>query len=200
MKKIIINRISIGLIVAFAIFGLSGAAAAQDNRAQSPYLQGVDLKAAVEAAGTGQMKGDREIKSDDTGGGETSAIFNPNLTGTWNVTVTGAGPQPFFSLQTFNGGLFTETSSQLGLLHEGPAHGVYSCSTHSCNLTFETFEFDPAGIYWGKIRLRAQLAQYTSTTTFTGQYSVDFIELDGTVIPDIGSGTFSAVKMQVLGL
>jgi hypothetical protein len=199
MKNSIRNRISMGLVLALAIVGLSGVVTAQDSSPRSAYLPGVDLKTVIEAARAGLTKDVRGIKTEEPDGGETNVVFNPNLTGTWNVTVTGAGPNPFYSMQTFNGGTFTETSSQLGLLHEGPAHGVYSCGTHFCNLTFETFEFDPDGIYWGKIRLRALITQ-NSTTTFSADYSVDFIELDGTVIPDIGSGTFSAVKMQVLGL
>jgi hypothetical protein len=183
-----------------AMFGLFGMMNAQELKAQSPYLQGVDLKAAIEAARERQagtkVKVDKEIKPDVE---TNNVVGSPNLVGTWNVTVLGQGPNPFFAMQTYgSGGTFIDTTSQLSKLLEGPSHGVYSCGTRFCDLSFEIFEFDPNGNYIGKIRLRCLLTPNAASTALSAQYTVDFIELDGTVIPDIASGTFSGVKQQVL--
>lgn len=188
-------------MVAFAaMLGLFSAANAQESIRLSGYLQGVDLKTAIEAARGRSPKTyvniEKEIKPDET---VNNVVTTPNLVGTWNVTVFGQGPTPFFSMQTFGtGGTFVDTTSQLGKLGEGPAHGVFQCGTRFCDLSFEIFEFDTGGNYVGKIRLRCLITPNAASTAFSAQYTVDFIELDGTVIPDIASGTFSGVKQQVL--
>ena len=201
MKKNMTNKLMVTVVALAAMFGLFGMANAQELISQSPYLQGVDLKAAIEAARERQaatnVKVDKEIKTPDV---ETNSVVgSPNLVGTWNVTVMGQGPNPFFAMQTFGtGGTFVDTTSQLGRLAEGPSHGVYECGTRFCNLSFEIFEFDTAGAYVGKIRLRCLITPNSVSTSFNANYTVDFINLDGSVDSDIASGTFSGVKQQVL--
>ena len=121
------------------------------------------------------------------------------LVGTWVVTVPDAPGAPGFSaLHTYNeDGTMTETSSLLGQLPEGPAHGVWDGKKNDYSVTFELFAFDPSGQSVGRIRVRARI-HIINDDNLTADTGVDFIELDGTVVPDIGSGPFTATRVTVL--
>jgi hypothetical protein len=124
----------------------------------------------------------------------------PRLVGTWQISVaeSNTGLPPFFALQTFNAdGTMTETSSLLGLGEEGPAHGVWSGQRNEYQASFELFVFDENGEYAGKVRVRCQI-HLDSADHLTAQTAVDFIEPDGTIIPDIDGGPFEGVRMQVV--
>ena len=123
-----------------------------------------------------------------------------SIVGTWNVTVPVAEGN-FYALQTFNvDGTFTETSSLLGMLPEGPSQGVWEYRRRGTVLTFELFAFVPGtGESVGRLRVR-NFIQLTDGNRFASDYVLDFIELDGTVIENIGSGTFTGERLQVRGL
>jgi|GEM_PF-1135825 len=201
----IINKITMALTLLLTAVCLTGTAGAQDRPSSSRYLNGVDLATAIEAARSGRVAGDpkilAEVKSIYSPDRENPLVSELQLIGTWNVTVPGPTPEEtFYSLQTFGlGGTFSETSSLLGHLSEGPAHGVYECRARGCTLTFEVFEFMPDGTAYGKLRLRNALT-LPNLNHFTSNFAVDFVEFDGTVIPDIGTGTLAGERMRVRGL
>jgi len=120
------------------------------------------------------------------------------LVGTWVITVPDAPGAPGFSaLHTYGeDGTMTETSSLLGQLAEGPAHGVWEGKKNDYAVTFELFAFDPAGQTVGRIRVRARV-RIVNDDNLTADTAVDFIELDGTVVPDIGSGPFSGKRVKI---
>jgi len=200
------NKIAIALALLVTVFSLTGAAAAQeDKQIRSRYLKGIDLQTAIETARIGRSKADTkildEIKSVYSDDQENLGVSEPQMVGTWNVIIPGPTPaETFYSMQTFGtGGTFVETSSLLGQLFEGPAHGVFECRARGCTLTFEVFEFAPDGSNIGKLRLRNAIS-LTDAAHFVSNFAVDFIEVDGTVIPDIATGSFTGEKMQVRGL
>ncbi|HVE55705.1 MAG TPA: hypothetical protein VNB22_02690, partial [Pyrinomonadaceae bacterium] len=123
---------------------------------------------------------------------------NSSLTGTYFITVPGPTPaDDFFAYWTLgNDGTFTETSSLLVTLTEGPAHGAYERRRRGAILTFELFAFDPeAGVAVGRIRVRATIQQ-NGSDNISGDAFADFIDPDGTVIP-LGGGPYSGEKVQV---
>jgi hypothetical protein len=199
------NKIVIAFTLLFTVFGLFGLVHAQEKRLRSRYLQGVDLKSAVEAAREGRAQPNKKILSEINSAysedKENLLIAQSQLTGTWYMTVPGATPEEtFYALQTFGtDGTFVETSSLLGQLFEGPAHGVYECRARSCTLTFEVFEFGMNGEHIGKVRVR-NLVRLINPNHLVSDYAVDFIELDGTEFTGIGTGSFSGDRMQVRGL
>lgn len=130
-----------------------------------------------------------------------AADSKKRLVGTWVMTVPASPGAPAFSaLQTYNeDGTMTETSSLLGLLNEGPAHGVWDGKKSDYSVTFELFAFDPSGEAVGRIRVRAAI-HLVNDDNLTADTAVDFIELDGTVIPNIGGGPFSGKRVALLPL
>jgi hypothetical protein len=121
------------------------------------------------------------------------------LVGTWVITVPDAPDSPGFSaLQTFNeDGTMTETSSLLGQLPEGPAHGVWDGKKSDYAVTFELFAFDPSGVSVGRIRVRASI-HLINDDNLTADTAVDFIDPDGTITPNIGSGPFTGKRIQLV--
>lgn len=130
-------------------------------------------------------------------GGSTSIV------GTWNCVIpqSNGGSAPFEALQTFSSdGTFVETSSLLGIGGEGPAHGVYGRVKQGYVLTFELFVFDPeSGASVGRVRVRASI-KMTSASEFEALTAVDFIDVDGSVIPDIDGGPFHGTRLQARGV
>lgn len=121
------------------------------------------------------------------------------IVGTWHVFVD--QPGGFNALQTFHAdGTFTETSDLLATLAEGPAQGIWKKVGSVYKLTFVLFAFNPDHSPAGKIRVRAEMTLTPNGRRFDAQYEVDFIDLDGTVIPDIGTGRGVAFKQRLLGL
>ena len=121
------------------------------------------------------------------------------LVGTWLMTVPDSPGAPGFNaLQTYNeDGTMTETSSLLGLLGEGPAHGVWDGKKNDYSVTFQLFAFEPSGESVGRIRVRATI-HLVNNDTLTADTAVDFIEPDGTVTPNIGGGPFSGKRITVV--
>ena len=81
-------------------------------------------------------------------------------------------------------------------LVEGPAHGVWEPRKGGAVLTFEVFEFDPDGNEIGRVRVR-NFIRLTDENNFVSDYAIDFIELNGDVIPDLATGSFTGKRMQV---
>jgi hypothetical protein len=120
------------------------------------------------------------------------------IVGTWVMTVSPIGAPGFNSLQTYNDdGTMTETSSHLAQLASGPAHGVWEGKKSDYAVTFELFAFDPAGQAVGRIRVRSKI-RFGNDDTLTADGAVDFIQPDGTVIPNIASTPFTGRRIKVL--
>lgn len=210
------NKIYIALTLLIISLGLIVTANAQKNDSNRGLkFRGIDIFKAKEAARNGISKIDPNIlaqveaayagKANETAkarneSADSSVFFGANLTGTWNVTVPGENPEDtFYALHTFGtDGTFVETSSLLATLTEGPAHGIWAQFGRGAILTFELFAFD-AGQPVGRIRVRNLIMQ-NGRNHFTAYSVVDFIELDGTVIPAIGGGAYSAERMQLIGI
>ncbi len=132
--------------------------------------------------------------------GETAAlgVFDPgNLVGTWFVEVP--GDAPFQAYQTFGqDGTFVETSSLLGSLVEGPAHGAWRIIGNSTFLTFELFAFD-AGQAVGRIRVRCRVR--VNGDSFAADSAVDILDLAGNeVAPEVATGPFYGSRVTPLPL
>lgn len=189
-------------LTAFAVlFGLSASILAQGKKSSANSKGRFD--GLVKAAREGKSNADSEIVEKVRAAYAEEKTENllglGTIVGTWNMTV----PLPegaFYALQTFNvDGTFTETSSLLGTLPEGPAHGVWEHRRSGFVLTFEGFSFDPDGNTVGRFRVRNFIV-LNDGNNLTSYYVVDFIELDGTVIEDLGSGTFTGSRMQIRGI
>ena len=153
-------------------------------------------------------QGELNIQRHDSTGESTVEIeavepravdLKKRLVGTWLMTVPDSPGVPAFSaLQTYNDdGTMTETSSLLGLLNEGPSHGVWDGKKSDYAVTFELFAFDPSGVSVGRIRVRAAI-RLINDDNLTADSAVDFIEPDGTVIPNIGATPFTGKRILVL--
>jgi len=80
------------------------------------------------------------------------------------------------------------------------AHGVWEFTRRGYILTFELFVFDPeTGVSVGRVRVR-NLIQMNGRDKFTANETVDFIELDGTVIENIDGGIYTATRMRLRSL
>lgn len=116
------------------------------------------------------------VKADDDG--------RRKIVGTWFCDVAvEEGQPPFRALQTFHeGGTFTETSSDLAKLLEGPAHGVWRRADDKYQLTFQLFAFDPeTHVSTGMIRVRVSL-RLDGPDQLKATFGVgEFIDFDGTI-------------------
>jgi hypothetical protein len=194
------NKIAISLTVFMLLIGASCSAMAQGKQAQ-PATKKVSIMDLVNLAREGRSKADPEIVravqeaySEPVAVRGENASMGNDLTGTWYIVVPGAAP--FSAYHTFGSdGTFVETSSLLGMNGEGPAHGTWERSFRGSLLTFELFAFDPAtGETVGRIRVRNFVRINNGTLSAIGV--VDFIELDGTVIENIDTGTFTGERVR----
>ncbi len=130
---------------------------------------------------------------------EAQSVPKPRIIGTWNVHVPGPDPsQDFDALQTFHAdGTFTETSSLLGSLVEGPAHGVWVQTKNGFVLTFELFAFDEQGAAAGRIRVRNRIF-VQGANAFRADSTVDVLPPDGEPILDVGGGEYTGTRLQLL--
>lgn len=194
------HKIYLTLTLLVLTFGLSICANAQKGK----LFKDVNWKKAVETAKNGKANVDKEMLAQieeayAESKEESNNFFGANLTGTWYVTVPGPTPEEnFYAYQTFGlDGTFVETSSLLVTLTEGPAHGVWERRNRGNVLTFELFAFDPEnGVQVGRIRVRCYI-QLNGRNNFSAYSAVDFIELDGTVIPDIATGPFYGERVNL---
>ena len=122
----------------------------------------------------------------------------PTLVGTWVVNIPASpGSAEFNALHTYHeDGTITETSDLLATLAEGPAHGVWKGKKRDYAFTFELFAFDSDHNPVGRIRVRGTI-KLIGDDAFEGDTAVDFIEPDGNVIPNIGSGPFTGKRISV---
>ena len=201
------RKIALTLALLVMSFGMVVGANAQKGK----LFKGVDWKKMAEAVRNGNTIADKATlaRIDEAYAEKTDTkdeILNSSdlseLTGTWYVTVPGATPEEnFYAYQTFGeDGTFVETSSLLVTLTEGPAHGVWGKSRRGSILTFELFAFDPEnGVQVGRVRVRNYI-QMNGRNNFTADSAVDFIDLDGTVIPNIAAGPFTGERVQLRGI
>lgn len=187
----------IAVIILTAQTAIAGAQQGQDNRRPRGGW------ATISRAAKADLNIQRQDSTQDSI--ETDAVEprasepRKKLVGTWVITVPDSPGEPGFSaLQTFNeDGTMTETSSLLGQLPEGPAHGVWDGKKSDYAVTFELFAFDPSGEAVGRIRVRARI-HLTNDDNLTADTAVDFIEPDGTVVSDIGGGPFTGKRLLLL--
>lgn len=120
------------------------------------------------------------------------------LVGTWAIEVPGPTPaDTFYAYQTFNSdGTFVETSSLLGALVEGPAHGSWrSTGASFAALTFELFAFD-AGAPVGRVRVRATIT--VDAPTLVADTAVDILDLEGNLLEEaVATGPFTGRLVPV---
>jgi hypothetical protein len=124
------------------------------------------------------------------------------IVGTWFCDVAvEEGQPPFRALQTFHaGGTFTETSSDLVKLVEGPAHGVWKGADDEYQLTFQLFAFDSAAqTSTGMIRVRVSL-QMDGPDRLKATFGVvEFIDFDGTITElDRGPDPYTCTRVKVV--
>ena len=192
------------LAIAAAVVAVSMTVSAQGKNRVGRNARLFDL---ISAAKEGRARLNPEtaaqVRADFTEPQNAVTDLGPSIVGTWNCDIaeSDTGLPPFQALQTFNSdGTFVETSSLLGGGGEGPAHGVYERVRRGYILTFELFVFDPStGESVGRVRVRASI-RMRSSNDFTALTAVDFIEPDGTVIPDIDGGPFAGSRLHVRGI
>lgn len=198
------NAICMIFTLLLLTLGMTASATAQKGK----LYKGVDWLELSREVKSGRIKVDQSVvdivESAYAAAPETepneNAVSN-NLTGTWYCTVPGPTPEAtFYAYQTFGlGGTFVETSSLLATLTEGPAQGVWERRFNGNILTFELFAFDPStGSQVGRVRVRNYITM-EDRAHFVANSVVDFIELDGTVIPNIAAGPFYGERVQLLG-
>ena len=195
-------RNKFALVALVAIFLSVATVKAQDkiDGTSDAKPRGLDVARAVQETQSGNSKASLEVMAK-----VKKAYSDPwkdsfqdrRLTGTWYVTVPIDDTTVFHAFHTFGSdGTFVETSSLLGTLIEGPAHGVWESRRRGILLTFEVFEFDPDGKEAGRVRVR-NLIRLTDDDHFTAYGVVDFIDLNGEVTEGIATGTFTAERMKV---
>jgi hypothetical protein len=194
-KHLLISILAIALMISSS---LSIPAQTQSNQKTKgwgslPRQESTALRAQTEAKEDGLVERGETAQQADAS--------RPLLVGTWFIDVPGADGAPGFqAYQTFNeDGTFVETSSLLATLSEGPAHGVWSGKKRDFQLTFELFAFDPDHNPVGRIRVRCAI-RIINDDNLTADTRVDFINPDGSVIPEIGSGPFTGKRVKVLPL
>lgn len=120
------------------------------------------------------------------------------IVGSWIISVSPDNSPAFESLQTYNDdGTMNETSSLLPQLNVSPARGMWDGKKSDYNVTFEMFAFAPTGEVAGRLRVRAKV-QVNANDTLDGDGVLDFIQPDGTVIPNIGITPFVGTRLKVL--
>jgi len=120
------------------------------------------------------------------------------LIGTWIVKVPGATPaETFYAVHTFHaGGTFTENSSLLPGLNEGPAQGSWKRDGSQYKLTFQLFSFDAKKQYNGYIRVRCTI-RLTQQDRFEADSTVDLIDKEGKVELAIAQSPFQGVRLKI---
>jgi hypothetical protein len=126
-------------------------------------------------------------------------IVNDPLVGTWAVKVPGPTPaDTFYALHTFHAdGTFTENSSLLPTLVEGPAQGVWVRDGDIYRLTFLLFRYNEEKGLDGYVRVRCDVTLVDNRIDATT--AVDLIEKDGSIIESVATGPFFGLRQKVEG-
>jgi hypothetical protein len=210
------KRIFLALIAATLLMTQTSLAAIQSEQNPKRHRGGwAAIARAGQTVPAGQFESTQESavldQSQEPGAGPGSAndgresvkaqAISEGIVGTWVMHIPASPGSPAFdALQTYNDdGTMTETSSLLAHLAEGPAHGVWKRATKkdTYDVTFELFAFDENGDSVGRIRVRV-LIRLTGKNNLSADTVVDFIEPDGTVIPNIGSSPFTGIRVRAL--
>ena len=195
-KSIYMILIFVGIISiqAITVSGQSGQDGRRAKRGWSSLATGAKTAAGIQDF---ELLKNSAVESESIQPRATSDKLK--LVGTWVMNVAGSADAPGFNaLQTYNeDGTMTETSDLLAQLLEGPAHGVWSGKKNDYSVTFELFAFDENHQSVGRIRVRVSI-HIVNDDNLTAMAAVDFIEPDGTVIPDIGGGPFTGTRVKVL--
>jgi hypothetical protein len=144
-------------------------------------------------------EGEQALTSRDKGVDAEATTDTAKIVGTWLITVPDAPDAPGFkALQTFHeNGTFTETSDLLGQGVEGPAHGAWSGKKNDYRLSFQLFTFDEDGNPSVRIQVRCTI-RIVNENTLQATTTVDIIEPDGNIIPAVGGGPFTGVRLPVV--
>lgn len=121
------------------------------------------------------------------------------LVGTWIIDVPNPdGSIAFSAFQTFGAdGTFVETSTLLGQLPEGPAHGNWRRSGDGYLLTFQVWSFDPEGQPAGKVRVRVFL-RLTGPRSLEAETVVDVVTPDGQLLEAVATGPYRGRRMAIV--
>lgn len=102
------------------------------------------------------------------------------LVGTWHVKIP--GEVPFDAFWTFIAdGTFVETSSELGGVGYGPAHGVWRQRPDGYELNFAVFTFDEEGQHSGMAKVYCQI-QLESPDQLVAACPAQVLDRDGAVV------------------
>lgn len=130
----------------------------------------------------------------------TPALAQPPTTvdpivGTWVMKVPGGTPdETFFAIHTFHqGGTFSENSTLLPSLVEGPAQGTWRREGNSYKLSFILFAFEE-GVQVGYLRVRCVIKLAGDKLDATTE--VDFIDPEGHA-EVVGNGPFFGTRQKV---
>jgi FlgD Ig-like domain len=130
--------------------------------------------------------------------GHAFAQTTDPFVGTWHIKVptSDQGFPPFEALQTYHaGGTMTEVSSNFTALAETPAQGVWAPRSNGYDMTFQLFVFDSTGALDGRVQVRTFIT-LAGADSLVAQYAVDFIDLDGNLVPGIDSGPFYGNRIK----
>jgi hypothetical protein len=152
-----------------------------------------------QSTGFGGLETNSDIEAKEGRIEAQATVDTAKIVGTWLITVPDAPGAPGFkALQTFHdNGTFTETSDLLGQGVEGPAHGAWTGKKNDYRLTFQLFTFDEQGLPSVRIQVRCTI-RIVNENTLQATTTVDIIEPDGNIIPNVGGGPFSGVRLPVI--
>lgn len=134
--------------------------------------------------------------------GMTAAVAASTTTplsveGTWLTTVSGPDIETFRALQTYHRDrTYMDTTDILASLAESPGQGTYQRLYAGALVTFELFAFEgtePVGI----VRV-TNLVSVGADDILRGDSLVDFIDNDGNVFENVGTGTFTGRRIVPL--
>jgi hypothetical protein len=121
------------------------------------------------------------------------------IVGSWWTNVRPTVLPPFLGLGTFtaDGGVINTTSLSLSTPLESPGHGRWvQTGPRTFAITFATLSADSAGtlLWTSKVRARVRLTQ--SGDEFTGEFTVELFEPNGSLIAS-DSGTVHSTRINV---
>lgn len=123
-------------------------------------------------------------------------VVRSSLVGTWFLVAPGEPPEAdFYALQTFHAdGTFTETSSILAQLVEGPGHGIWAGIPGSGITRFDLFAFDEDHAAVGRIRVNLRIT-LVGANDFQADGVVDILPFDAEPILAVGGGPITGSRL-----